>query len=123
MLDGKSYQIVRWCWVSSGFLRATLFLVQINDRPGDVICGIAIFADSTTLYSNCDWASDVAITWVFFFLSNLIFKALRIMVGEGLLTLMQKKLNLLQLIAQITGALDVKVNRCVLDEKSPFKKL
>ena len=45
------------------------------------------------------------------------------MVGEGLLTLMHKKLNLLQLIAQITGALDVKVNRCVLDEKSPFKKL
>ena len=28
------------------------------DLPGDVICNIAIYADDTSLYSNCDQASD-----------------------------------------------------------------
>ena len=32
------------------------FLLYIND---DVICGIAIFADDTTIYSKCDQASDL----------------------------------------------------------------
>ena len=33
-------------------LRATLFLLYINDHPDDVMCDIAIFADDTTLYSK-----------------------------------------------------------------------
>ena len=37
----------------------TLFLLYINDLPDDVICDIAIYADDTILYSNCDWASDL----------------------------------------------------------------
>ena len=37
----------------------TLFLLYINDLPGDVICNIAIHADNTTLYSTCDQASDL----------------------------------------------------------------
>ena len=36
----------------------TLFLLYINDLPDYVICNIAIYAD-TTLYSNCDQASDL----------------------------------------------------------------
>ena len=40
-------------------LGATLFLLYINDLPGDVICNIAIYADNTTLYSKCDQASDL----------------------------------------------------------------
>ena len=36
----------------------TLFLLYINDLPDDVICNIAIYAD-TTLYSKCDQASDL----------------------------------------------------------------
>ena len=37
----------------------TVFLQCINDLPGDVICGIAISADDTILYSNYDQASDL----------------------------------------------------------------
>ena len=45
--------------VPQGFiLGLTLFLLYINDRPDDVICNIAINPD-TTLYSECDQASDL----------------------------------------------------------------
>ena len=37
----------------------TLFLLNINDLPDDIICGIAIYADDTTLYSKFDQASDL----------------------------------------------------------------
>ena len=37
----------------------TLFLLNINDLPDDIICGIAIYADDTTLYSKCDQALDL----------------------------------------------------------------
>ena len=37
----------------------TLFLLYINDLPDNVICNIAICADDTSLYSNCDQASDL----------------------------------------------------------------
>ena len=40
-------------------LGPTLFLLYINDLPDDVIYDIAIYADDTTLYSKCDWASDL----------------------------------------------------------------
>ena len=36
-----------------------LFLLYINDIPGDVINNVAVYADDTTLYSGCDQASDL----------------------------------------------------------------
>ena len=61
VLDGKSslkYPVN--AGVPQGFaLDPTLFLLYINDFPDDVICSIAIYADDTTLYSECDQASDM----------------------------------------------------------------
>ena len=40
-------------------LSPTHFLLYINGLPDDVICNIAIYADDTSLYSDCDRASDL----------------------------------------------------------------
>ena len=42
-----------------------LFLLYINDLS-DVICDIAIYTDDTTLYSNCDQASNLWLQLEFF---------------------------------------------------------
>ena len=61
VLDGKSSQEYPInSGVSQGSIRGrTLFLLYIDDRPDDVISNTAIYADNTTLYSNCDQASDL----------------------------------------------------------------
>ena len=61
MLDGKSSQKYPVnAGVPQGFILVpTLFLLDINEFPDDVICNIAIYADDTTLYSKCDEASDL----------------------------------------------------------------
>ena len=61
VLDGKSSQEypVNARVLQGSILGPTLFLLYINDLPDDVICNIAIYADDTTLYSNCDQASDL----------------------------------------------------------------
>ena len=40
-------------------LGPTFFLFYISDLPDDVISDIAIYADCTTVYSECDQASDL----------------------------------------------------------------
>ena len=59
VLDGKSSQEypVNAAVPQVSILGLTLSLLY--DLPDDVICNIAIYADDTTLYSNCDQASDL----------------------------------------------------------------
>ena len=61
VLDGKSSQEypVNAAVPQGSILGPTLFLLDINNLPGNVTCNIAIYADDTALYSKCDQASDL----------------------------------------------------------------
>ena len=61
VLEGRSLQEYP---VNAGvphcsILCPTVFLLDINDLPNDVICNIAIYADDTSLYSKCEQVSDL----------------------------------------------------------------
>ena len=61
VLDGKSSQEYPLnAGVPEGsILGPTLFLQYINGLSDDVVCNIDIYADDTTLCSECDQASDL----------------------------------------------------------------
>ena len=61
VLDGKSSQEypVNAGVPQDSILGPTLFLLYINDLPDNVICSIAIYADDNTLYSKCNYSSDL----------------------------------------------------------------
>ena len=59
VLDGKSLQeyLVKAAFTHGSSLDLTFFPLYINDGSHDVFCNIAINADDTTCYWQCDQAS------------------------------------------------------------------
>ena len=126
VLDGKSSQEYP---VNAGvsqrsILGPTLFLLYINDLPDDVICIIGIYADDTTLYSRCDQASDL---WQQLELASELESDLRDTVDWGRKRLVDLNAGKTRLVSfdwsKNAGAIDVKMDGSVLEEKSSFKML
>ena len=99
-------------------LGLALFLLHINDLPGDVICDIAIYTDDTTLYSTCDQASDLLQQTEFTFELE---SDLRDTSGRGKRWLVAFNAGKTELVSfdrsYNNGSIDVKMDRPVLEEK------
>ena len=100
-------------------LGPTLFLLYINDLPDDVICNIAIYADDNTLYSKCDQASDL---WQQLELASELESDLRDTVDWVRKWLVDLNAGKTQLVSfdrsKNTGAIDVKMDGSILEEKT-----
>ena len=117
VLDGKfSQEYPVNAGVPEGtILGHTLFLLYINDLPDGVICDIAICTDDTTLYSNCDQASEL---WQQLELASedcgkkwlVVFNA-----GKTQIISFDRPNN--------NGSIDVKMDGSVLEKKSSLKML
>ena len=119
-LDGKCSQeypvnaVVPW----GSTLGPTLFLLYINDLPGDVICDIAISADDATLYSKCDQVFDL---WQQLELAYELESDLRDSVDWGKKWLVDFNAGKAQLVlfdrSYNNGSVDVKMDGSFLEEK------
>ena len=114
--------------VNAGFLQGsilgpTLFLLYINELPDDVICNI-IYADDTTHYSKCNQASDL---WQQLKLASELESDLQDAVDWDRKWLVDFNTGKTQLVSfdrsKNTGAIDVKMDGSVLEEKTSFKML
>ena len=125
VLDGKSSQEYP---VNAGdpqgsILGPTLFLLYINDLPDNFICEIAIYADDTTLYSKCDWVSDL---WQQLELASELESDLQDTVDWGKKVLVDFSAGKTQLVSfdrSNNRSVDVRMDGSVLEEKSSFKML
>ena len=93
------------------FLFLHFFLPYINYLPDDVICNIAIYADNTTLHSKYDQASD----WQQLELDS------ELELRDCELGLVDFNAGRTELVSfdwsNNTGAIDVKLDGSVLEEK------
>ena len=122
VLDGKSSQDYP---VKAGIPRGSIlgpapFLLYMNDLPDDVVCNIAIYTDDTSLYSKCDQASD---HWQQLELDCELESDLRGTLDWGKKWHANFNDGKTQLVSSSTGAIDVKMDGSVVEEKSPFKML
>ena len=126
VLDGKSSQEypVNDGTPQGSILGPTLFLLYINDLLDDVICNIAINSDDTILYSKCEQASDL---WQQLELASELESDLQDTVYWGGKWLVDLNAGKTQLVSfdwsNNTGAIDMKMDWFVLEEKSSFKML
>ena len=86
-----------------------------------MICDIAIYADDTTLYSKCDWASNL---WQQFELASELESDLRDTMNWGKKWLADFNAGKTQLVSfdwsNNNGSICVKMDGSVLEEKSSF---
>ena len=120
VLDGKSSQEyqVNARVLQGSILGPTLFLLYINDLPDDFICNIAINADDTFLCFKCDQVSDL---WQELELHSELDSDLKETVDWGRKWLVDFNPGKTQLVlfdrSNSTGAIDMKIDGSVLEEK------
>ena len=120
VLDGKSSQEypVNAGVPQGSILGPTLFLLYINDLPDDVICNTAIYANDTTLYFKCDHTSDL---WQQLELAFELESDLRDTMEWGRKWVVDFNAGKTQLVSfsqsNNTGAIDVKMDWSVIEEK------
>ena len=105
-------------------LGPTPFLLFINDLPDDVICDTAVYADDTTFYSKYDQASDL---WQQLELASKLESDLWDTVDWSSKWLVDFNSGKTQLVSfdqsNNTGAIDLKMDESVFEEKLSFKML
>ena len=105
-------------------LCSILSLLCITGLPEDVTCDLAICADNTTLYSKCDQAQDLQQQLQ---LASELESDLRDTMDWGRKWLVDFSVGKTQLISFNrsinTGAINVKMDASVLEEKSSLKML
>ena len=125
VLDGKSSQEypVNAEVPQESIRGPTLFLLHISDLP-DVIYNIPIYTDDTALYCKCDQTSDL---WQQLELASELESDLRDILNWGKKWLVDFNVGKTQLVSfdwpNNSGAIDVKMNGSVPEEKSFFKML
>ena len=122
--DGKSSQEDPAGVPQSSILGCPLFLLYINDLRDDFICNIDIYANDTILYSKCDQASDL---WQQLELPSELESDLWAILDWGRKWLVDFNARNSQLVlfdsCNNTGAINVKMDDCVLEKKSYLKML